>query len=92
MPVGSMPRTGVRNDTQSARSPLVAKVTPRSASERWGGPAVFSHRKPPVISVPVTLSSGLIRCHAPKRTCSSVSLTVTNARAGVIPKSRAGRR
>ena len=81
-----------RNDTQSARSPLVAKVTPRSANERCGGPAVFSHRKPPVTSVPVMLSSQLTRCHVPKRTRSSVEVTVTNARAGVIPKSRAGRR
>ena len=38
---GSMPVTGSTKRMQSPASPFVAKVRPRSAKDRWAGPAVL---------------------------------------------------
>lgn len=44
--MGSIARTGFRNDTHRPRREFVAKVTPRSVSDRWAGPAGAVPGKP----------------------------------------------
>src|SRR5688500_7510515 len=64
-PVGSIPATGSWNRMQRPRSGLLAKVSPRSASERWAGPTVFGHEYGPVSSVPATLARTVVTHHGP---------------------------
>ena len=57
--MGSSTFTGSWNRTQTPRSPLVAKVTPRSFSDRWAGPAVRMNEYPPVAVTSAMLVRGV---------------------------------
>src|SRR5206468_8376906 len=76
----------------SPRRRLVAKVTPRSARERWAGPTVFRKLYGPWTCVPVTLARGVVTTHSPNRAVSSPPATSTRAVDGVMPKHRAAAR
>jgi hypothetical protein len=65
VPVGSIAGTGSWKVTHRARSPLVVNETPRSVNDRCGGPAVFTHEKPPVISAEAMLERGVTSRHGP---------------------------
>ena len=66
-----MPRTGVWKETHSAPLPawllpsLVAKLTPRSENDRWGGPAVLTNAKPPVRTTSARFVTGVVSDHGP---------------------------
>jgi hypothetical protein len=59
-----MPRTGVLNEMSTPRSPLVAKVRPRSVIASRAGPAVFQNAYGPVTALSVDVGKG--RRHPPK--------------------------
>jgi hypothetical protein len=91
-PKGSRPRTGVRNEISTPRSPLVANVRPRSVTARRAGPAVFQNAYGPVTATSLMLASGVETRHGPKRATSVRWPTSTHAVAGPTPNARANKR
>src|SRR5205807_3837429 len=81
----SRPRTGVRNEMSTPRSPLLANVRPRSVMARRAGPAVFQNAYGPVRLTSLTFPSRVDTRHGPKRASSDESPTSTQADAGVMP-------
>jgi hypothetical protein len=91
-PSGSRPRTGVRNEISTPRSPFVANVRPRSVIAKRAGPAVFQSAYGPVTATSVTFESGVETRHGPNRTSRPASPTSTQEFEGVTPNGRASRR
>src|SRR5436190_908527 len=91
-PNGSRPRTGVRNEISTPRSPLVANVRPRSVIARRAGPAVFQIAYGPVTATSAMFVSGVDTRHGPNRASSAPDPTSTQALSGVMPNARANTR
>ena len=73
---------------RTPRTPLVAKVSPRSVAARRAGPAVFHSAYGPVTAASETFSRGVDRRQGPNRTSSSFSPTSSHAFSDSMPKGR----